>query len=121
LADQKLLGKWGQKQSEKFLKKKGFKSLTKNFSCKTGEIDLIMVDADGTIVFIEVKSRKDETFARAESAVNHSKRHKLSQTAKFFLRSCNIEDRPCRFDIVTVILDKSNSVKINHYENAFVP
>ena len=40
LADRKKLGRWGEKRCESFLKKKGFKRLARNFSCKSGEIDL---------------------------------------------------------------------------------
>ncbi|MHC4758467.1 MAG: YraN family protein, partial [Planctomycetota bacterium] len=56
-SDKDRLGRWGEKQSEKFLKRKGLKTLTKNYSCKTGEIDLVMVDTDHSIVFVEVKTR----------------------------------------------------------------
>ena len=66
LADIKLLGKWGERQCEKFLKRKGFKTLTRNFTCKAGEIDLVMVDSDRSIVFVEVKTRTDEEFAPTE-------------------------------------------------------
>ena len=61
-------------QAEKFLRKKGFKILTRNFNCRTGEIDLIMTDSDGTTVFVEVKTRADEVFADAESAITEVKK-----------------------------------------------
>ena len=64
LKDIKLLGKWGERQCEKFLKRKGLKTLTHNYACKAGEIDLIMVDSDRSIVFVEVKTRADEAFAK---------------------------------------------------------
>ncbi len=57
LADRKLLGQWGEKRCRKFLKSKGFKKLARSFSCKRGEIDLVMVAPDGGIVFVEVKTR----------------------------------------------------------------
>ena len=69
-----LLGQWGEKRAEKFLRKKGFKILTRNFNCKTGEIDLIMTDSDRTIVFVEVKTSADEVFADAESAITEDKK-----------------------------------------------
>ena len=121
LADRKLLGRWGEKRCEKFLKRKGFKTLTRNFSCKTGEIDLIMVDTDRTIVFVEVKTRADESFSPSESAITSSKKSKMIRTARYFLAANEIEDRPLRFDVVTLILGQKGPVKIRHYENAFVP
>ncbi len=121
LADRKLLGKWGEKRSERFLKRKGFRTLTRNFSCKSGEIDLIMVDTDQTIVFVEVKTRADESFSPSESAITTSKKSKMIRTARYFLAANEIEDRPLRFDVVTVILGQKGPVQIRHYERAFVP
>jgi putative endonuclease len=121
LADRKLLGRWGEKRCEKFLKGKGLKTLTRNFSCKTGEIDLIMVDADRTIVFVEVKTRADESFGPSESAITAGKKIRLARAARYFLATNEIEDRPLRFDVVTVILGEKGPVQIRHYENAFVP
>ena len=121
LADRKLLGQWGENRSEKFLKRKGLKTLTRNFFCKSGEIDLIMVDADRTIVFVEVKTRADESFSPSESAITTGKKAKMVRTARYFLATNEIEDRPLRFDVVTLILGRKGPAQIRHYENAFVP
>ena len=120
-ADKELLGQWGEKRCEKFLKRKGLKTLTRNFSCKTGEIDLVMVDRDGTLVFIEVKTRANEDFSPSESAVTAAKKIRMVRAAKYFLASNGIEDRPCRFDVVTIVLGEKGPELIRHYENAFVP
>jgi putative endonuclease len=121
LADREKLGRWGEKRCEGFLKKKGFKKLTRNFSCRSGEIDLIMVDADGAIVFVEVKTRADETFEPAESVITAAKKHRMSRAARYFLATHNIENRPFRFDVVTIVLGQKGRPQIRHYENAFVP
>jgi putative endonuclease len=121
LADPKLLGRWGEKRCEKFLKSKGLKKLARNFACKTGELDLVMVDTDGSIVFVEVKVRADETLTPAESVITPSKKAKLTRTARYFLATHNIDNRPFRFDIVTIILGQTGPPQIRHYKNAFVP
>ncbi len=121
LADGKLLGRWGEKRCGRFLKRKGLKKLAQNFSCRTGEIDLIMVAPDGAIVFVEVKTRAGEDFAPAESVITPAKKAKLSRTARYFLTIHNIEDRPFRFDVVTIVLSQTGRPQIKHYENAFVP
>ncbi len=121
LADRKKLGRWGEKHCESFLKRKGFKRLARNFSCKSGEIDLIMVDTGSDIVFVEVKTRADEAFEPAESVITPAKKTRMSRAARFFLAIHNIEDRPFRFDVVTVVLGQSGPIQIRHYENAFVP
>ena len=120
LADAKLLGRWGEKRCEKFLKGKGLKKLARNFSCKVGEIDLVMVDTDRTIVFVEVKTRADESFATAEEVITPAKKAKLNKVARYFLATHNVEDRPYRFDVVTIVLCSAERKQIRHYENAFV-
>lgn len=120
LADRARLGRWGEKRCEKFLKRKGYRSLTRNFHSKAGEIDLIMVDGDGTIVFVEVKTRADESFAETESVITPDKRMKIIKTARYFLSAHQIEDRPLRFDVVTIILGEKGREQIRHYERAFV-
>jgi putative endonuclease len=121
LADRELLGRWGEKRCEKFLKRKGLKTLTCNFSCKTGEIDLVMVDKDGTLVFVEVKTRANEDFSSSESAINKAKQTRMLRTVRYFLNTNNIENRPFRFDVVTIVLGEKGPEQIRHYENAFTP
>ena len=94
--------------------------LARNFSCKTGEIDLVMVDTDGSIVFVEVKTRADEDLGTAESAVTTAKKARMSRTAQYFLATHNIENRPFRFDVVTIVVGRKGRLQIRHYENAFV-
>jgi putative endonuclease len=121
LADRKTLGRWGEKRCEKYLKSKGLKILVRNYLCKAGELDLVMADSDGTVVFVEVKTRSSEDFTPAEDVLTKPKKDSLSRSAQFFLKTHNIEDRPCRFDFVTVTLEKNGKETIKHYENAFVP
>jgi putative endonuclease len=121
LADKRKLGKWGERRCERFLKRKGFRTLVRNFSCSGGEIDLIMVDGDGALVFVEVKARKDEAFESVESVITNAKKNRMSRAARYFIASHNIEERLFRFDVVAIVLGRSGPVQIRHYENAFVP
>ena len=121
LADRALLGRWGEKHCQKFLKRNGFKKLTGNFYCRAGEIDLIMVDRDKTIVFVEVRTRADESFGSAESSITFAKKAKLLRTARYFLATHDIDDRPFRFDVVAIVLGPKGHPQIRHYKNAFVP
>jgi putative endonuclease len=120
-ADKKKLGRWGERRCESFLKKKGFRKLARNYSCRGGEIDLIMVDSDGTVVFVEVKTRADEDLTSAESAITSAKKARLTKAASYFLATHNIKDRPFRFDVVAIVLGQKGRPQIRHYENAFVP
>ncbi|MCJ7693775.1 MAG: YraN family protein, partial [Sedimentisphaerales bacterium] len=58
-------------------------------------------------------------FTDAESSITPAKKHKLFKTARYFLASNNIPDRPFRFDVIMVILGRSGQPQIRHYENAF--
>jgi len=121
LKNRTLLGRWGERQCERFLKRKGLKTLARNFSCSSGELDLVMVDKEGTIVFVEVKTRADESFSPVESVITVSKKAKAVRAARYFLALHNIECRPLRFDVVTIILGHSGRPRIRHYDSAFVP
>jgi putative endonuclease len=121
LSDRAKLGRWGEKRCEQFLQNKGLRPLTRNYSCKMGELDLVMVDPDGVLVFIEVRSRADETFSPAEATVNSAKRERISKAARHFIAAHRIEERPLRFDVITLILGHRGPPQIRHYENAFVP
>jgi len=121
LADRRLLGRWGEKRCERFLKKKGLRKLAGNFSCKTGEIDLVMVDTDGSIVFVEVRTKAEESFGPPEESITHPKKVKLLRTARYFLATHNIEDRPFRFDVVSIVLGQTSRPQIRYYKSAFVP
>ncbi|MHC4624736.1 MAG: YraN family protein [Planctomycetota bacterium] len=121
LTDKKRLGRWGERRCESFLKRKGLKTLVRNYASKTGELDLVMVDTDGSIVFVEVKTRADESFDAVESVVTAPKRTKSLRTARYFLAAHNIDDRPFRFDVVTIVLGQTGPPQIRHYPNAFVP
>jgi putative endonuclease len=121
LSDKARLGRWSERRCEQFLKNKGLQTLTHNYSCKLGELDLVMVDPDGTIVFIEVRSRTDEDFSSPEATITAGKRQRLTRAVHHFLAAHRIEDRPLRFDIITLVLGRHGPPQIRHYENAFVP
>ena len=120
LADPKGFGRWGERRCERFLKGKGLKTVARNFSCRSGEIDLIMSDG-GAIVFVEVKTRRNEDFVSAKSAVTRGKQLRMIKAAKWFLKSYNVKNKALRFDVVTVVLGEKGPAEIRHYAKAFVP
>jgi putative endonuclease len=120
LQDPGRLGRWGENQARRFLQSSGFTTIARNWRFDKGELDLVMADGNA-IVFVEVKSRADENFAPATTAITAKKKGTLLRTAKHFLRQYNLSDRPLRFDVVTVILGKIGKPQIKHYRNAFVP
>lgn len=121
LADIRRLGRWGQKQAERHLRQKRCRTIARNWAASCGELDLVVCEADGTVVFVEVKTRRSEAFVPATAAVNITKRRKIARTAKRFLADYKLTDRPLRFDVVTVILPVKGPMELRHYPGAFVP
>ncbi|OOY53000.1 YraN family protein [Solemya velum gill symbiont] len=83
-----------------YLQKRGLSLVTKNYSCRCGEIDLIMQDS-GALVFIEVRYRKSTRFGLPEETVDSRKQRKLILTAQRYLQSAQI-DAECRFDVIAI-------------------
>jgi putative endonuclease len=111
-------GAFGEKQARKFLKKKGLKFLTANFKSDRGEIDLVFRDGD-CLVFVEVKTRSNEDWARPAAAVNAEKRQYLSKAGLDYLRLLRNPEIKFRFDIVEVLVDGKNVREIRHLPNSF--
>jgi len=70
-----------------------------------GEVDLIMRERDGTLVFVEVRSRRSIAFGGAAASVNGSKQRSLVLAAQHFLSSQRTQP-PCRFDVVALDADR---------------
>ncbi len=96
-------GKKGEDIAAVYLRKKGYRIVERNYRCRYGEIDIIAMDA-GDIVFVEVKSRKSESFGSPEEAVSIVKQKKISNVALNYLQEKGITDHNARFDIVAVRL-----------------
>ncbi|SHO56727.1 hypothetical protein VQ7734_02496 [Vibrio quintilis] len=94
----------------------GLNLLEKNFFCRSGEIDLIMKDRE-TLVFVEVKYRKNRAYGHAAEAVTPGKVKKLIKTAFFWLTKQNLSPHTTdfRFDIVAIHQDGDN---IDWFQNA---
>lgn len=110
-------GKKGESLAIDFLKNRGYKIVSNNFSCKWGEIDIVAKDGK-TLCFVEVKFRKTQEFGSPLEAVDQRKMSKLIQTAKYYCLVNNIKDVPMRFDVVGILL-KDNEPQITLIKNAF--
>lgn len=114
------LGLQGERLAEAFLRKRGLKTLTRRFSTPVGELDLVMRAAE-TIVFVEVKTQRDRAFKNPQEAVTPAKQRKLAKAAAWFLNDQRCLEKPCRFDVIAVVLPESGEPEIEHFPDAFVP
>jgi putative endonuclease len=110
-------GQKGESIAARHLKKCGYKILVQNYRNKIGEIDIIARDGD-TIVFVEVKTRRNDHFGGPKWAVTFHKQRKISMVALSYLKEFQLHDRRARFDVVAVLEnDKKPAVEI--IKNAF--
>lgn len=86
----------------KWLEEKGYRVIVRNFSCRTGEIDIVAWEG-GYLVFVEVKYRTDAGCGAPEEAVGRHKQRAISRTALVFLQRYRYaETTPVRFDVAAV-------------------
>ena len=111
-------GTLGENAALGFLKDKGLKFLTANFSCRRGEIDLIFRDED-CLVFVEVKTRSEGGWTRPARAVDRRKRLALCRTADEYLRLLENSQVAYRFDVVEVLLKNGEVSEVRHIRNSF--
>jgi putative endonuclease len=111
-------GTSGERAAKTHLQKNGLKFLAANFRSARGEIDLIFRDGD-CLVFVEVKTRSSEDWARPAAAVNADRRRRLSQCALDYLRLLKNPKVKIRFDIVEILLADGEVREIRHLPNTF--
>jgi putative endonuclease len=98
--EKKDAGARAEQLAQDYLVRQGLVKCAQNYRCKLGEIDLIMRHAD-TLVFIEVRLRKNNQFANAAESVTLSKQRKIINTAQYYLQQHQLTDKVnCRFDVV---------------------
>ena len=109
----------GEEEAARFLARSGLAILDRNVRTRAGEIDLVAREGR-TIVFVEVKTRRDLEGEPPQAAVNTRKQNRLGRLAQGYLKSKRIRQSPCRFDVVSVIVNEEGGVKaIRHIPNAF--
>lgn len=102
----------------RYLQRQGLKLIVQNFSCRLGEIDLIMLDKS-QLVFIEVRFRKNHHFGTPLETINFMKQQKLIKTAMFYLqKNQQAADAACRFDVIA-ISSHGESPQVEWVKNAF--
>lgn len=120
------IGELGEELACRYLKDKGYKILTRNFSNKRGmrlgEIDIIASQGK-CIVFVEVKTRRQgsQEALPPEANINRAKLHKLQKIVELYLKEQRQERSPYRFDAVSILYDEfDKKALIKHIESIFI-
>lgn len=113
------LGRWGEERAVAYLRRRGYTIVERNFRCRQGEIDII-ARRWSVLAFVEVKLRKDASFAQAREFVTAAKQRRVIAAAELWLSRNETELQP-RFDVIEIYAPKgaAGPVRIEHLENAF--
>lgn len=111
-------GNLGEDIACKFLENNGYKIIERNKSfSKLSEIDII-AQIKSTLVFIEVKTRKNNNFGTPLEAITKTKFNHIMQGARLYLKDCKIKYDNYRIDVIGITLEPS--VNINHLQNVSI-
>ena len=107
------LGALGETVAAAHLEAQGLNVVDRNFRTRYGEVDLIAEDS-GTLVFVEVKTRRSLAFGAPEESVTPRKRARLANVAAAYLQLHGLEQQNWRIDVVGVALQRTGPATINH-------
>jgi putative endonuclease len=95
-------GREAETRAWHYLKSRGLRLLQRNYRSRRGEIDLVLQDKD-SLVFVEVRYRRDSRFGSGAESVDHRKQSKLIACAQHYMLAYpGIARQPCRFDVVSI-------------------
>ena len=106
-ATTKSVGDAGEALALAHLERQGLTLVQRNYRvaagphARGGEVDLILRERDGTLVFVEVRARSSGAFGGAAASIGTSKQRRLVFAAQHFLRRYSTLP-PCRFDVVAI-------------------
>lgn len=112
------VGKCGEEIAVNYLKGCKYKILERNYRPRCGEVDIIAREGK-TFVFIEVKTRRNDSYGPPQLSVTQFKQRQISKAALVYLTSKKIENEPARFDVIAICLRGQDKPLIDHIRNAF--
>lgn len=112
------LGSQGEKVAADFLRKKGYTVICKNFRCRSGEVDIIAREGK-VLIFVEVKTRRSDSFGSPAAAVTPRKQQQIAKAALEYLARENLFDTEARFDVVSILVAADGKPRIELIQNAF--
>ncbi|HHL39875.1 MAG TPA: YraN family protein [Deltaproteobacteria bacterium] len=111
------LGRRGEDEAARLLTARGYRILARNYRTRRGEVDIVAADGDA-IVFVEVKTRAGAGFGAPAAAVDARKMRRMTLASRAFLALHGLEDRPARFDVVSVEI-RDGRTRCELIKNAF--
>ena len=107
-----------QNAAARYLMRRGYNVLDRNWSCPAGECDIVAFDEDeDCLVFVEVKGRKGFDQGFPAEATTEEKRDRLEKIALFYLAEHPIADVRVRFDVASIVLVADDRALMRHHIN----
>lgn len=113
------LGRWGEDLAAQHVQAAGWKVLARNWRCREGELDLVAREPGGTVVFVEVKTRRSAAFGQPAEAVSPVKARRLRVLAARWLHAHPVGDAALRFDVVSIVRAPGEPPAVRHLRGAF--
>ena len=108
-----------ERQAEQFLAQQGYRLRDRNYYTRRGEVELIMTHKN-SLIFIEVRYRKNNHFGSAEESITKSKQRKIVTSAKEYINRHKLWHMYIQFDVVTLThCQQQNSLQLNWLKSAF--
>ena len=112
-------GREGEDAACRFLRKRGYKVLYRNFKHRAGgEVDVVCRDGD-TLVFVEVKTRANEDLRRPLEDIKSFQKRQIARGAQIWLRMLDNPEISYRVDVVEVITDGTPKPRCELIQDAF--
>lgn len=109
--NKRVIGGYREEIAKDYLIQQGYKIIDRNFSCKSGEIDIIAKDKE-YLCFIEVKYRKNSKYGEASESINYKKQQKLYKCANIYIMANGFgANQNYRFDVVAIEGEKIELIK----------
>ena len=105
-----------EEESARFLERKGYRIVERNYRCRGGEIDIVAAKG-AYLAFVEVKERANRRFGEAREAVTRTKQARLRLAAGMWLSTHDTDLQP-RFDVAEIYPGEGKP-EIHYIENAF--
>ena len=112
------LGRRGEDAAARFLERRGYDIVERNWTCAAGEADIVARDRQA-VVFVEVKTRSGYAKGLPSEAVDAAKRDRYEKIAAAFLAEYDVVDVPVRFDVVSIVTVAPDRAMIRHHIDAF--
>lgn len=114
------LGRRGEDLAAQYLTEHGLVVLSRNWRCSEGELDIVATDRVNTIVFCEVKTRRNTGFGTPAEAVTRAKRRRIRRLAMLWMAALRPTGWPAlRFDVIGVLLRDGAAPELTHVTAAF--